>query len=130
MGPGLIWSVACVLGYGICLLLLSLTSVALYRLYLHPLARVPGPKLAAVSNIWHAYHARNGHMFELACTLHQKYGEVVRVGPDELWFNSIEAFDKIYSTFRSFVKEFFDLLTIKILIGSTKGFEKSDFYCM
>ncbi|PTB38770.1 hypothetical protein M441DRAFT_198082 [Trichoderma asperellum CBS 433.97] len=108
MGSGLIWNAACVLGSGICLLLLSIVSIALYRLFFHPLARVPGPKLAAISNIWHAYHARNGGMFELACTLHQKYGEVVRVGPDELWFNSMEAFDKIYS--------------------STKGFEKSDFY--
>ncbi|KAL7923758.1 cytochrome P450 [Trichoderma austrokoningii] len=108
VGSGLIWSVVCFLGYGICLLLLSITSIALYRLFLHPLARVPGPKIAAVSNVWHAYHARNGGMFELACTLHQKYGEVVRVGPDELWFNSMEAFDKIYS--------------------STKGYEKSDFY--
>lgn len=69
-------------------------------------------------------------MFELACTLHQKYGEVVRVGPDELWFTSMEAFDKIYSMFRSFIMEFFDLLALIFLIGSTKGFEKSDFYCM
>jgi hypothetical protein len=115
MGSGLIWSAACVLGYGICLLLLSLASIALYRLFLHPLARVPGPKIAAISNVWHAYHARNGGMFELACTLHQKYGEVVRVGPDELWFNSMEAFDKIYSVLMSFMMELYDLLTLNSL---------------
>jgi hypothetical protein len=130
MGCGLIWNCACALYYGICVLLLSITSIALYRLFFHPLSRVPGPKLAAVSNIWHAYHARNGYMFDLGCTLHQKYGEVVRVGPNELWFNSMEAFDKIYSTFKSFRVEYIDIWKLTILKGSTKGFEKSDFYCM
>ncbi|KAF4508220.1 hypothetical protein G6O67_004629 [Ophiocordyceps sinensis] len=41
-------------------------------------------------------------------TLHQKYGDAVRVGPNEVWFNSKEAFDQIY--------------------GTCRGLEKSDFY--
>ncbi|PKS10120.1 hypothetical protein jhhlp_001870 [Lomentospora prolificans] len=81
----------------------------LYRLYIHPLARVPGPRLAALSNFWHAYQARNGRMRELGKTLHRRYGPVVRVGPDEVWFDSVEGFKHIYSP------------------GS--DFEKSDFYC-
>ncbi|KAL6803141.1 cytochrome P450 [Trichoderma sp. SZMC 28013] len=96
MGSGLIWASIWALCYGIGLLLLSISTIVLYRLFLHPLSRIPGPRLAAVSNVWHAYHARHGRMFELGRTLHQKYGEVVRVGPNELWFNSPEAFDKIY----------------------------------
>ncbi|KAL7936441.1 cytochrome P450 [Trichoderma chlorosporum] len=96
MGLGLLWTPIWALYYGIGVLLLSIATIALYRLSFHPLSRIPGPRLAAISNIWHAYHARNGHMFELGRTLHQKYGEVVRVGPNELWFNSTEAFDKIY----------------------------------
>lgn len=79
-------------------LVLCVTVIATYRLFLHPLAPVPGPGWAAVSNIWHAYHVRNGRMAQLAKTLHQKYGEAVRVGPNEVWFNSKEAFDQIYST--------------------------------
>ncbi|KAL7823123.1 cytochrome P450 [Trichoderma gracile] len=108
VGAGLIWTPLWALCYGLGVLLLSITTIVLYRLFLHPLARIPGPKLAAVSNIWHAYHARNGHMFDLGRRLHREYGPLVRVGPNELWFNSTEAFDKIYS--------------------STKGFEKTDFY--
>jgi hypothetical protein len=71
-------------------------SVALYRLLLHPLAQVPGPKLAAVSNVWHARHVRNGSIFLLGKSLHEKYGPVVRVGPNEVWCNSKEAFKHIY----------------------------------
>ncbi|KAF4982210.1 hypothetical protein FZEAL_2094 [Fusarium zealandicum] len=89
-------------------LLVLLVSIVVYRLYLHPLARVPGPRLAAVSSFWHAYQARNGRMAYLGKTLHRRYGPVVRVGPNEVWFDTKEAFQAIYST------------------GS--GYEKSDFY--
>lgn len=88
-------------------LLLGLMAVSFYRLFLHPLSDVPGPKLAAISNVWYAYHARNGRVLELGKTLHKRYGPAVRVGPNEVWFDSKEAFKMIYS-------------------GS--GYEKSDFY--
>lgn len=74
--------------------------VIAYRLVLHPLARVPGPKIAALSNIWYAYHARNGRMLELGKTLHRRYGPMVRVGPNEVWFDSVDAFKHIYSEFQ------------------------------
>lgn len=67
-----------------------------YRLFLHPLAHVPGPRLAAISNVWHAYHIRNGRMLMLGKTLHKRYGPVVRVGPNEVWFDSVAAFKHIY----------------------------------
>ncbi|KAG9502499.1 hypothetical protein J7337_005327 [Fusarium musae] len=37
-----------------------------------------------------------GRMAYLGKTLHGKYGPVVRVGPNEVWFNSKEAFHAIY----------------------------------
>ncbi|KAG5746788.1 hypothetical protein H9Q72_003859 [Fusarium xylarioides] len=74
----------------------------------HPLARIPGPRLAAISSFWHAYNARMGRMAYIGKTLHRKYGPVVRVGPNEVWLNSKEAFHAIYS--------------------SGSGYEKSDFY--
>lgn len=78
-------------------ILCGLVGLAVYQTFFHPLSSVPGPRLAAVSNIWHAYHARNGRMLELATTLHRVYGGVVRVGPNEVWLNSKEAFSKVYS---------------------------------
>ena len=77
---------------------LVLLAVVTYRLLFHPLHQIPGPRLAAVSNIWHAYHARNGQMYRLGKDLHQRYGSVVRVGPNEVWFDSKEAFRAIYGS--------------------------------
>lgn len=74
-----------------------LLAVVVHRLFFHPLSRVPGPKLAAVTNCWLAYHVRNGHMLQLGKTLHTEYGPAVRVGPNEVWFNTKDAFRLIYS---------------------------------
>ena len=84
-------------GQALASLILILGLFAVYRLCFHPLSGVPGPRLAGVSNIWHALHARNGRMLHLGKTLHEKYGPVVRVGPNEVWFDSKEAFKSIYS---------------------------------
>ncbi|KAK4096971.1 cytochrome P450 [Parathielavia hyrcaniae] len=78
------------------LIVIPVLIVAIYHLLFHPLARIPGPRLAALSNIWQGLHVREGRIHELAKTLHGEYGPVVRVGPNEVWFNSREAFKQIY----------------------------------
>ncbi|KAM0271872.1 hypothetical protein ACHAQH_008957 [Verticillium albo-atrum] len=93
-------------------LVLAACTLVFYRLVLHPLARVPGPKLAAVSNVWHALHAREGRMFALGKMLHKKYGPVVRVGPNEVWFDSKEAFKSIYRAGSKYEKSEFYLATL------------------
>lgn len=80
------------------LLILPVCWSVAYRRFFHGLAAVPGPRLAAVTGLWYAYQVRRGQMLHLAQTLHKQYGPVVRVGPDELWFDSTEAFKLIYST--------------------------------
>jgi hypothetical protein len=80
-------------------LFVSLAVIIVYRLYAHPLSYVPGPRLAAISSLWQARHASRGRIVQLAKTLHRKYGPVVRVGPNEVWFDSKDAFKAIYSTF-------------------------------
>ncbi|KAK4442341.1 cytochrome P450 [Podospora aff. communis PSN243] len=87
---------------------LLLLIIALYRLTLHPLARVPGPKVAALSNAWLALRVRDGRMLELGKEIHKRYGPVVRVGPNEVWCDSMEAFAAVYT--------------------AGNGVEKSDFY--
>ncbi|GAB1319806.1 Apoptosis-inducing factor 1 [Madurella fahalii] len=85
--------------------------IIIYRIILHPLAPVPGPRLAALSNIWQGIHVRNGRAPQLARTLHERYGPIVRVGPSEVWLNSPEAFKRIYSAGNGYEKSAFYLAT-------------------
>ena len=50
---------------------------ALYRLYLHPLRRIPGPKLAAVSYLYEFYwDVYKGGLFLFQIRkMHEKYGD-------------------------------------------------------
>lgn len=52
------------------------TSLAIYRLYLHPLAGIPGPKLAALTRYYEAYFdvCKGGvYTFKIS-ELHKEYG--------------------------------------------------------
>lgn len=48
-----------------------------YRLYLHPLSKYPGPRLAAISSLYRAYHQtwRDGRLVEQLTHLHEIYGK-------------------------------------------------------
>lgn len=70
--------------------------IVIYNVFFHPLSSYPGPKLYAASNIpqtirkikgTHAYHLKE---------FHDIYGEVVRISPNELSYNSAEAWNAIY----------------------------------
>lgn len=58
-------------------IVLYYVTVALYRLYLHPLARFPGPKWAAVTRLYEGYYdlyQSGQYTFKIA-ELHKQYGE-------------------------------------------------------
>jgi cytochrome P450 len=59
-------------------------SIISYRLFFHPTRSFPGPKLAAISTFWHIYHIRDSKNFLFLQKLHEKYGEFVRTGPNEI----------------------------------------------
>ena len=62
---------------GLVALGVGLAAASYYRIYLHPLAKFPGPKLAALSH-WHeAYYdvlKKGQYIFEIE-RMHQKYGK-------------------------------------------------------
>jgi hypothetical protein len=55
-------------------------SITVYRLYFHRLRYFPGPRLAAVTKLWHVYKCRGSQNHLLLDDLHNKYGAYVRTG--------------------------------------------------
>ncbi|KIW44434.1 uncharacterized protein PV06_02905 [Exophiala oligosperma] len=71
-------------------------AIIIYRLTLHPLAKFPGPKVNAVSSVPGIISLLKGRLPLDNKLLHDKYGPVVRVSPNELAFNSAQAWEDIY----------------------------------
>ncbi|KAJ6021301.1 cytochrome P450 monooxygenase [Penicillium herquei] len=73
-------------------------GLVMYRLFLHPLAKYPGPPLAAITNWYSAYHAWKGNLHTHNRKLHEKYGDIIRYGPNSIDFNTHSGMNTIYST--------------------------------
>ncbi|KUJ14947.1 cytochrome P450 [Mollisia scopiformis] len=69
-----------------------------YNVFLHPLSRFPGPRAAAATSWWKTYVevVRQESMVHVLVGLHKVYGDIVRVGPNELHFANPEAYHDIY----------------------------------
>ncbi|SPJ79087.1 related to isotrichodermin C-15 hydroxylase (cytochrome P-450 monooxygenase CYP65A1) [Fusarium torulosum] len=72
-------------------------STVVYRLFFHPLAKFPGPRLAACSEFWFIRVWTSGRYSFSMSELHRKYGDVVRVATNELSFASPAAYSDIYN---------------------------------
>ncbi|KAI0515085.1 cytochrome P450 monooxygenase-like protein [Xylaria bambusicola] len=68
----------------------------IYLLFFHPLAKYPGPKIAAISDLWWVWELSSGRLPFTIADLHKKYGDVVRIRPNELSFATAEAFQDIH----------------------------------
>ncbi|RAH64667.1 cytochrome P450 [Aspergillus aculeatinus CBS 121060] len=89
------------LQYLACLWLLSRIVRAVYNISpLHPLYHIPGPKLAAITFLYEAwFDLILGGRYSLEIQrMHEIYGPVVRINPEELHVNDIAFTDEIYST--------------------------------
>ncbi|RYC63907.1 hypothetical protein CHU98_g2312 [Xylaria longipes] len=73
-----------------------LLSRALYHIVIHPLASFPGPRLWAVSRLPYIRCLWQGRLHERIKDLHDTYGPVVRIAPDELSFIKAQAWNDIY----------------------------------
>ncbi|KAJ7227446.1 cytochrome P450 [Mycena pura] len=62
-----------------------LFCILTYRISpLHPLSKYPGPMMCKISKIWLTFVASRGKLHRYVKELHDKYGPVVRIGPNEL----------------------------------------------
>lgn len=69
-----------------CYVVSLLLSIGIYRAFLHPLRRYPGPFWARVSVFWKVKQFSNSNYqpFEVIDQLHEQYGTVVRIGKSAL----------------------------------------------
>ncbi|KAK1573706.1 cytochrome P450 [Colletotrichum navitas] len=79
-------------------------GIVVYRLFFHPLAKYPGPLVAKITDGYQLYHAWNGDRHLDFYKLHNKYGKIVRFGPNSLSFNSAASLKDIYG-FRTNVRK-------------------------
>lgn len=72
-------------------------GLVVYRLYFHPLAKFPGPRLNAISALPSIRSLLRGRLPLDNKKLHDYYkSPVIRVSPNELAFNSAQAWEDIY----------------------------------
>ncbi|KAF6839218.1 cytochrome p450 [Colletotrichum plurivorum] len=77
------------------LALLHVLGSGFYNLFLHSLRSFPGPLLMRATRITYSYKLNTGVLPFEVLKLHEKYGDVVRVAPDELAFNNVSAWKDI-----------------------------------
>lgn len=76
----------------------------LYHAYVTPLRDIPGPLLAKFTRLWllRAIYTRKYH--EINSQLHQKYGPIVRLAPNEYSIDDPEAASIIYRSKDQLIK--------------------------
>lgn len=79
-------------------LVIRITYSTIYNLFFHPLRDIPGPILRRASNLPYLYCLNRGTQPFDVLALHNKYGPIVRLRPDELSFLPAggKAFNDIY----------------------------------
>ncbi|RAH75643.1 cytochrome P450 [Aspergillus aculeatinus CBS 121060] len=88
------------LGLIFCFLGQWLLLRTIYRLYLHPLKKIPGPKLAAISHLYEFYYdiIKGGQFIYEIQRMHNQYGPIVRINPREVHVIDPEFYDEIYAS--------------------------------
>ncbi|KAJ6070453.1 hypothetical protein N7467_011772 [Penicillium canescens] len=77
-----------------------LIAKSIYRLYFHPLSKIPGPKLAAITGAYEFYFnvvKRGMFIWEME-RLHKIYGPIIRVTPHEVHIKDPNYYDEIYAS--------------------------------
>lgn len=80
---------------GITILVLGITYV-FYICEVTPLRRIPGPFLASITKLWIFHKQRGFQRQQVDIDLHQKYGPIVRIGPNEIMVSSPKSLRTIY----------------------------------
>lgn len=99
---------------------------ALYNVFLHPLSIYPGPWLSAASDIPYILRALSGRPHERVLKLHQTYGDIVRIAPNELSFINPEAWEEVMNVRAGGVENNKDPLYVDPTTGSIISVTRTD----
>ncbi|OTA59659.1 putative cytochrome P450 [Hypoxylon sp. EC38] len=86
-----VWAGAVIVAY--------LIALVIHRLFFHPLSVFPGPKLAAVT-VWYEFYydgIKGGQYTFKIREMHEKYGPIIRISPNELHCNDPSFIDTLYA---------------------------------
>ncbi|KAM3435688.1 hypothetical protein MY4824_004704 [Beauveria thailandica] len=73
-----------------------ITSMLVYRALFHVLCRYPGPFMARLSNFYLLFLSKGLQLHRELQQLHERYGDIVRLGPSTLSVTKLEAVQAIY----------------------------------
>ncbi|KAJ5193142.1 Cytochrome P450 [Penicillium cf. viridicatum] len=82
--------------------LLWVVTESIRRLFFHPLAHIPGPRLAALTWWYEFYYdvvLPGRYIFKIQ-ELHREYGPILRITPDEIHTNDVGFLDTVYAGFK------------------------------
>jgi hypothetical protein len=85
-------------------LLCYVNAKQLSRFFLNPLRRIPGPLVAAITSNYIALFNLRGNRIKLIHRLHQQYGPVVRIAPNEVSFSDKSVISQLYCQGTEFMK--------------------------
>ena len=81
----------------ICIVLVSyVVLLVTYGITLHPLAKFPGPLLAKVTELYPLYRSIVGDRHLTIWRLHEKHGDFVRYGPNQISVDTATGLKAIY----------------------------------
>ncbi|PWY82160.1 putative benzoate 4-monooxygenase cytochrome P450 [Aspergillus heteromorphus CBS 117.55] len=85
--------------YGTACYLIYAVALVIYRFYYHPLAHIPGPTLAKGTYLFEWYYDLylGGQLTFKLQELHEEYGPVIRINPDEVHIHDPDFFDEVYN---------------------------------
>ncbi|KAF2796776.1 putative cytochrome P450 [Melanomma pulvis-pyrius CBS 109.77] len=76
--------------------LLWILVIVVQNVFFHPLSSFPGPLLARASLLWRFWSTLGGTFHKDLYKIHDRYGPVVRISPNELSFASLGSWKDIY----------------------------------
>ncbi|KAI0010300.1 cytochrome P450 3A13 [Xylariaceae sp. FL0662B] len=93
---------------------LVLALLYVWQCYTSPLRKLPGPSISLFSSLLLKYHEFLARRTRYVHRLHQRYGPVVRIAPNEVAFASLDAVKEIYGSGGSGYDktEFYDLFRV------------------